>query len=57
MTILSNSGKKAVKISNSNGSFIAMYIQFDNLNQNELILESKTYSTLKRAQKWAAKVL
>ena len=53
MKILKNTtGTKAVRITkDSTGTVIAMYIQiYNNVDQ---VLESKTFSTIKKADKWA----
>jgi len=57
MTILKNTtGTKAVKITkDTTGTIRAMYIQI--YNGAEQVLESKSYSTIKKAQKWATKIL
>jgi hypothetical protein len=55
-TISNNNGTKAVKIStDATGSVRAMYIQVYNGDQQ--VLQSKTFSTVKNAEKWAAKIL
>jgi hypothetical protein len=53
MTTLKNTtGSKAVNISNpSPMTFIAMYVQIYNGEQD--VLQSKTFTTLKGATKWA----
>ena len=53
-TLKSTSGKKIVNIYNNQPCvFMAIFIQVDEDNQREQVLESKTYSTLKGAEKWA----
>ena len=55
-TIKSQSGKKAVNITtDATGNVRAMYVQF---NENEeQVLESKTFVNTKNAEKWANKIL
>jgi hypothetical protein len=57
MTTLKNTtGSKAVNISNTAPmQFIAMYVQIYNNEQD--VLQSKTFTTLKGAKKWAIKIL
>lgn len=56
MTILKNSkGTKAVNIRTNEYSSIAMYVQI--YNGQEQVLESKKYSTEKKAIKWAKQKL
>ncbi len=51
-TIKNTTGTKAVNIStDATGTVRAMYVQI--YNGHEQILESKSYSTEKRALKWA----
>jgi hypothetical protein len=57
MTIFSASKKKAVNITRNHGKFIAAYVQFDQENQREHLIEMKSYSTEKAAIKWANKQL
>ena len=54
-TIKSTSGKKAVNISDNNGTVNAMYIQFS--DRDEQVLESKTFKSVKSAEKWAKRIL
>lgn len=53
MTTLKNTtGTKAVNIStDGTGTIRAIYVQI--YKGNEQVLESKSYSTIKRAEKWA----
>ena len=53
MTTLKNTtGTKAVNIStDATGTVRAMFVQI--YNGQEQVLESKSYSTIKRAEKWA----
>ena len=52
MTTLKNqSGSKAVNIKSNLGSFIAMYVQIYNCEQQ--VLETKYFATEKRAIKWS----
>lgn len=57
MTTLTNTtGSKAVNISTDSQGYVrAFYIQI--YNGTEQVLESKTYSTIKRAESWAKKML
>ena len=57
MTTLRNAtGKKAVTIStDSTGMVRAMYVQI--YNGQEQVLDSKSYKSLKMAEKWAKKKL
>jgi len=57
MTTLRNAtGKKAVNIStDSTGMVRAMYVQI--YNGQEQVLDSKSYKSLKMAEKWAKKKL
>jgi hypothetical protein len=57
MTILSASKKKAVNITRNHGKFIAAYVQIDQENQREQLIEMKSYKTEKAAIKWANKNL
>jgi hypothetical protein len=60
MTILkSTSEKKAVKISNNNGTFNAVYVQYVNtgIDTREQVLEHRAYASEKAATKWANKIL
>jgi hypothetical protein len=57
MKILSASKKKAVFITKNHGEFIAEFVQFDNENQREHLIEMKCYKTEKAAIKWANKNL
>jgi hypothetical protein len=57
MTIFSASKKKAVNITRNHGKFIAEFIQFDQENQREHLIEMKSYKTEKAAIKWANKNL
>jgi hypothetical protein len=57
MTVLTNStGSKAVKISkDATGKFRAFYVQlFQGMDQ---VLLAKDFSSIKNAEKWAAKIL
>ena len=55
-TIKNSTGSKAVKIStDSTGSVQAMYVQI--YQGEEQVLDAKTYSTIKRAEKWAYSIL
>lgn len=55
-TIKSTSGRKAVNIStDGTGSVRAMYVQiYDN---EEQVIEAKTFANIKNAEKWANKIL
>jgi len=55
--IVSESGRKLVRISKNHGQYFAAYVQPDHENQRELLLQMKTFSTEKRAIKWANKIL
>lgn len=57
MTIFSASKRKAVNITRNHGKFIAAYVQIDNENQREQLIEMKSYKTEKSAIKWANKQL
>jgi len=60
MTILSTSGKKAVKITqDASGMFRAAHVQLSTVfgEPVEDLLELKSYKTQKAAEKFAAKVL
>jgi hypothetical protein len=57
MTIFSASKRKAVNITKNHGKFIAAYVQIDQENQREQLIEMKSYSTEKSAIKWANKQL
>jgi hypothetical protein len=57
MTIFSASKKKAVNITRNHGKFIAAYVQIDQENQREQLIEMKCYKTEKAAIKWANKQL
>ena len=57
MKILSTSKKKAVFIRRNHGKFIAAYVQIDQENQREQLIEMKCYKTEKAAIKWANKQL
>lgn len=55
-TIKNETGTKAVNIkSNGMGSFIALYVQI--YNNEEQVLETKTYKSVKSCEKWANKML
>jgi len=58
-TLKSKSGKKAVNISNNNGVFYAVYVQFVNTGTEivEQVLLAKSYSSESAATKWANKQL
>jgi hypothetical protein len=49
-TLINQTGSKAVNISPNMGLFIAMYVQIYKGEQQ--VLESKSFSTFKRAFKW-----
>jgi hypothetical protein len=55
MTTLQNtSGSKAVNITtDATGTVIAMYVQ--NYNSHQQVLQSKTFSNIKNAERWATK--
>jgi len=57
MTTLQNTtGSKAVNITtDATGNVRAMYVQ--NYNGQQQVLQSKTFATLKNAEKWAKKTL
>jgi hypothetical protein len=57
MTIFSASKKKAVNITRNHGKFIAAYVQIDQENQREHLIEMKSYKTEKAAIKWANRQL
>jgi hypothetical protein len=57
MTIFSASKRKAVNITRNHGKFIAEFIQFDQENQREQLIEMKCYKTEKAAINWAKKQL
>ena len=57
MTIFSASKKKAVNITRNHGKFIAAYVQIDQENQREQLIEMKSYKTEKAAINWANKQL
>lgn len=55
-TIKNQTGTKAVNIStDSTGMIRAMYIQIYNNDQE--VLQSKTFSNIKNAEKWAKTIL
>lgn len=56
-TIIKNeSGSKAVNIAkNTNGGYLAQYVQV--YNGEEQVLQSKSFSSLKKAEKWAKTIL
>jgi hypothetical protein len=57
MTTLKNTtGSKAVNITtDATGNVRAMYVQFYNGEQQ--VLQAKTFTTVKNAEKWANKIL
>ena len=57
MTTLQNTtGSKAVNITtDATGNVRAMYVQ--NYNGQQQVLQSKTFATIKNAEKWAKKTL
>ena len=57
MTTLKNTtGSKAVNIStDATGNVRAMYVQI--YNQEQQVLQSKTFANIKNAEKWASKIL
>lgn len=56
VTLKNNTGSKAVNISkDATGKIRAMYVQI--YNNEQQVLESKTFSTIKNAEKWANKIL
>ncbi len=57
MTILKNTtGSKAVNITtDATGNVRAMYVQIYNGEQQ--VLQAKTFTTVKNAEKWANKIL
>ena len=57
MTTFANAtGTKAVNVSkDATGTFRAMFVQI--YNNDQQVLDSKDFSTLVRAEKWANKVL
>jgi hypothetical protein len=57
MTTIKNiTGNKAVNIStDASGNTRAMYVQIYNGDQQ--VLQAKTFSTVKNAEKWANKIL
>lgn len=54
-TIKNTTGSKAVNIKNNNGTFIAMYVQI--YNGQEQVLESKDFANQKNAERWANRIL
>jgi hypothetical protein len=50
-TLINQTGSKAVNIKQNMTSFIAMYVQI--YAGQEQVLESKDFSTFKKAFKWA----
>jgi hypothetical protein len=55
-TIKNTTGSKAVNITTDvTGNVRAMYVQVHNGEQQ--VLQSKTFSTTKKAEKWAKKIL
>jgi hypothetical protein len=55
-TITNTSGSKAVKISkDATGRFRAFYVQF--FQGMDQVLLAKYFSSIKNAEKWAAKIL
>jgi hypothetical protein len=55
-TLTNRSGSKAVKISkDATGRFRAFYVQF--FQGMDQVLLAKDFSTIKNAEKWAAKIL
>lgn len=56
ITIKNTSGSKAVNITKTaTGTIQAMYVQI--FNGMEQVLQAKSFTTVKNAEKWAAKVL
>ena len=56
-TLKSESGKKGVNIRKNNDRFIAMYVQYDKANNREQVLQSKSFASKARAEKWANQIL
>jgi hypothetical protein len=55
-TLTNTSGSKAVKISkDATGKFRAFYVQF--FQGMDQVLLAKDFSSIKNAEKWAAKIL
>ncbi len=55
-TFTNTTGTKAVNVSkDATGTFRAMFVQI--YNNDQQVLDSKDFSTLVRAEKWANKVL
>ena len=55
-TITNTTGSKAVNITtDASGSIRAMYVQIYNGSQQ--VLQSKTFTTVNGAKKWATKIL
>jgi len=55
-TITNTTGSKAVNIkTDAIGNVIAMYVQV--YNNEQQVLQSKSFSTVKNAEKWAKKIL
>ena len=55
-TITNNKGTKAVNITTtSTGTVMAMYVQI--YNNEEQVLQSKSFQNANTAQKWATKIL
>ena len=53
--IKNSTGSKAVRISKNQSGYIAMYYQI--YNGHEQVLQSKTFASMKNAEKWANKTL
>ena len=56
-TLKSQSGRKGVNIRKNDDRFVAMYVQYDNANNREQVLQSKSFATKVRAEKWANQIL
>jgi hypothetical protein len=54
-TFTNKSGSKAVNVTNNETSFIAMYIQIYQGEQQ--VLQTKYFASIKNAEKWANKIL
>jgi hypothetical protein len=54
-TITNNSGSKKVNISKNQNSIIANYVQL--YCGMEQVLQSKSFASVKNAEKWANKIL
>jgi len=53
MKLVNESGKKEVSINHQDGSYYCLYCQINNADEDSQVLESKRYTTAKRAIKYA----